>query len=79
MVLKAILFGFIAVMSAGLLLLPHWSVHNAVLLGLCIWACCRLYYFAFYVIERYIDPTFRFSGLWSAFMYVIQSRWKRSG
>jgi len=35
-----------------------------------IWSFCRVYYFAFYVIERYIDPSFRFSGLISALRYL---------
>ena len=31
---------------------------------------CRAYYFAFYVIERYADPSFKFSGLWSFVRYL---------
>lgn len=38
---------------------------GAVLLALSIWGFCRAYYFAFYVIEKYVDPEFRFSGLLS--------------
>jgi hypothetical protein len=29
---------------------------------------CRFYYFAFYVIEHYVDPGYRFSGLGSSFL-----------
>ncbi|MFM8325522.1 MAG: hypothetical protein ACKN9U_11725 [Pirellulaceae bacterium] len=49
---------------AGVLLLlkhPKWS--TAFLLGIAIWGCCRAYYFAFYVIEHYIDGSFRYAGL----------------
>lgn len=28
-----------------------------------IWAFCRFYYFAFYVITNYVDPGFRYAGL----------------
>jgi hypothetical protein len=38
---------------------------------LAIWAFCRAYYFAFYVIENYIDPKFRFAGLLSVLGYFV--------
>jgi len=78
MLLKAILFGAIGLLSAFLLLEQMPSLQNAALLFLCIWAFCRLYYFAFYVIERYIDPEYKFSGLWSALQYVLKRRWGKS-
>ncbi len=28
-----------------------------------IWAFCRFYYFIFYVLEKYVDPERRYSGL----------------
>jgi hypothetical protein len=31
-----------------------------------VWAFCRAYYFAFYVIERYVEPRSRYAGLASA-------------
>jgi hypothetical protein len=36
-----------------------------------IWAFCRAYYFAFYVIGRYIDPTYKFAGLYSAAKWLL--------
>ncbi len=30
------------------------------------------YYFAFYVIEHYVDPGYRFAGLWSFVRYVLR-------
>ena len=47
---------------------------TAALLAICIWAFARAYYFAFYVIERYVDPSFRFSGLWSCVLYLRRRR-----
>jgi len=61
--LKAWLFLFIGLLSAGILLIEHWSWRTAGLLALCLWGFCRAYYFAFYVIERWVDPKFKFSGL----------------
>lgn len=48
--------------AAGILIeLPSW--HVAALLLIAIWAFCRVYYFMFYVIERWIDSRFRFAGV----------------
>ncbi len=67
--LKAGLFVAIGVVCVTLLLLDQPSVRNTVLIALAIWAFCRVYYFAFYVIERYIDPDYKFAGLWSVVTY----------
>jgi hypothetical protein len=72
--MKFILFiitGCLAAIGA-LVLLP--SLQLAVLLVIAIWSFCRAYYFAFYVIERYIDPSFRFAGLASLIRYAIRNR-----
>ncbi len=70
--IKAALFVVIGVISCALILveLPDWRI--AVLLALAVWAFCRAYYFAFYVIEKYIDPSYRFSGLLSAVRHVLK-------
>jgi hypothetical protein len=41
--------------------LAWWGVLG--LHGAAVWAFCRAYYFAFYVIEKYIDPGSRYAGL----------------
>lgn len=61
--LKGVLFLLIGLMSGGILLLEHGSWRMALLLGLCVWGFCRAYYFAFYVIEHWVDPGYKFSGL----------------
>lgn len=65
MYLKAGLFVVIGVVSVTILLLDRPTLKAAALISIVVWSFCRAYYFAFYVIERYIDPGFRFSGLWS--------------
>ena len=77
MYLKAALFVLIGVVSVTLLLLDRPSLRVAMLLGLAIWAFCRAYYFAFYVIERYIDPEYKFAGLWSLVGYLRSSDRRR--
>ena len=71
---KGLLFLLLGLAAGGLLLLEHPEWKTAALLALCVWAFCRSYYFAFYVLERYVDPQFRFAGLWSAAAYLLRRR-----
>ena len=75
--LKGILFLLIGLLSSGLLLLEHFEIRTAILLAIAIWCFCRFYYFAFYVLERYVDPSYRFSGLWSFARYLFAHRQDR--
>ena len=70
--LKGALFAVLAVTSTILLLLDHPTLKTAALLCLTIWSFCRLYYFAFYVIERYVDSSYRFSGLLPFLAYLFR-------
>ena len=72
--LKGILFLIIGLFAAALLLIEHPSLKADVLLAIAVWCFCRFYYFAFYVIEHYVDNTYRFSGLWSFGRYLVQRR-----
>jgi hypothetical protein len=71
---KGILFVIVGLAAAGLLLMEHPTIKVSVLLAITVWCFCRSYYFAFYVIERYVDPAFRFSGLWSAARYLVSGK-----
>jgi hypothetical protein len=71
---KGILFLIIGILSSALLIIETRSWRLAALLAIAIWCFCRFYYFAFYVIEHYVDPGYRFSGLWSFFGYLISKR-----
>jgi len=73
---KGVLFLFLGLLSAALLLLEHPSLQAGVLLAVAIWSFCRFYYFAFYLIERYVDPDYRFSGLLSFARYLISKERK---
>ena len=74
--LKGALFLTLGVASAILLLAEAATIKVALLLALTVWGFCRAYYFAFYVIEHYVDPGYRFSGLFSFACYVIRRRAK---
>jgi len=71
---KAGLFVLIGAAACVLILIDDPDWHIAALLILAVWAFCRAYYFAFYVIEKYIDPSYRFSGLLSAIKYAVTRR-----
>lgn len=71
---KGLLFLLLGSLSAGLLLFQHPEAKLVFLLGVTVWSFCRCYYFAFYVIERYVDPGYRFSGLWSFARYLCSRR-----
>ena len=71
--MKGFLFLLTGLVAGALLLAeaPHGKV--AALLAVVVWSFCRAYYFAFYVIEHYVDPEFKFAGLRS-FVWHLLSR-----
>lgn len=72
--LKGTLFVFLGLLAGGLLLWRHPDWRSAALLATCVWAFCRAYYFAFYVVERYVDPGYRYAGLWDFAKYALRRR-----
>ena len=73
--MKGVLFLFIGIVAAILVFLDDPTLKTAILLMVAIWSWCRFYYFAFYVIEKYVDPGYKFSGLFSFAKYWFQ-RWR---
>ena len=71
---KAMLFLLTGLIAATLLLLEARSLAVTALLVIAIWAFCRCYYFAFYVIQHYVDPGYRFAGLASFVGYLVRRR-----
>jgi uncharacterized RDD family membrane protein YckC len=78
MYLKACCFALIAIVCAVGLLLPDFDWRSLVLVCLLVWASARFYYFCFYVIERYIDPSFRFAGIGSVVVYLFRGSSSRA-
>lgn len=68
--LKAALFLVLGVSAFGLALAEHPTFKFAFLMMVAVWSFCRFYYFVFYVIEHYVDPSYRFSGLLSFIRYL---------
>ncbi|MHC4882496.1 MAG: hypothetical protein ACYTFX_12005, partial [Planctomycetota bacterium] len=72
--LKGFLFLFGGIMASLIILLEHPSWKVAAMLALAIWCFCRVYYFAFYVIEHYVDGNYKFAGLWSFVRYILTKK-----
>ena len=68
---KGILFLAMGLASSALLVVEHPELRVVLLMSIAVWCFCRSYYFAFYVIEHYVDPSYRFSGLWSFLRYLL--------
>ena len=61
-------------LAAGLLIAQSPSWKTCLFLGIAIWGFCRAYYFAFYVIEHYVDPDYKFTGLTDFFSYCLDRK-----
>jgi hypothetical protein len=72
--LKGFLFLLGGLLAGGLLLIEHATWKDAALLAMTVWCFCRFYYFAFYVIEHYVDGNFKFAGLGSFLRYLVTRR-----
>lgn len=70
--LKGSLFLVIAFVSCGLIVYEFWHPRLILLVAIALWSSARFYYFAFYVIEHYVDPTYKFAGLGSFVMYLLR-------
>ena len=71
---KGALFLVAGVLAAALLLAEAPSLKVALLLAVAVWCFARAYYFAFYVIQHYADPGYRFAGLIDFARYVARRR-----
>lgn len=77
--LKGVLFLVAGLLASALLLLECPRPRVALLLAVAVWCFARAYYFAFYVIEHYVDPSYRFAGLWSFVRYALKARRSTGG
>ena len=70
--LKGLLFLLGIGLAAGLIWAESPHLRTAALLAILIWCSARFYYFCFYVIERYVDPSYRFAGLFDFARYWLR-------
>lgn len=63
----------VGLLAFVLLFLEHPTWKTALFGAVSIWGFCRAYYFAFYVIEHYIDGNQRYAGL----IDFVKRHWRR--
>ncbi|MCW1921990.1 hypothetical protein OKA05_05465 [Luteolibacter arcticus] len=75
-VAKGILFALLAALSGALIVWVDFpTLHRALLLGICVWAACRFYYFLFHVLHAYVDPTLPSAGVMDLVKHLIK-KWR---
>jgi len=75
--IKGLLFLLVGIIAGALIVLEAHSWRIAALLAISVWCFCRFYYFAFYVIEHYVDPGYKFSGLLDFAKYLLSKDRRR--
>jgi hypothetical protein len=75
--LKGGLFLLLGIAAAALLIVDRPTLKTGCLIVVCVWSFARAYYFAFYVIEHYVDGSYRFAGLFDFVKYAIRTRFGR--
>jgi hypothetical protein len=60
-----------------MLILNEFDVFFIIILAATIWSCSRIYYFLFYVIHKFFDPQYKFSGLFHFISYIINRNRKK--
>lgn len=71
---KAFLFLLILVGASVLLLLLDDELQRIFYLLCVIWSSARLYYFMFYVVENYIDGSYKYTGIWSFVLFLLKKQ-----
>ena len=76
--LKSAFFVALGLLAVAIILLkyPDWQL--AWIMFISIWAFCLAYYFAFYVIGKSMEPTFKFAGLISMLSYFLNKQHKKA-
>jgi len=74
--IKGGLMFLVGLTASAILLLRHPDWLAAGLLATAVWGFCRAYYFAFYVIDHYIDPGSRYAGLMDFIRRSMGKSWK---
>jgi hypothetical protein len=71
---KGFLFLAMGVIAVAIIAMETRSWRVVAMTLLAVWAFCRFYYFMFYVIEKYVDPSFKFASLTDFVIYMLKRR-----
>jgi hypothetical protein len=73
---KGCLFFILALIASAGIIIQNPTLQNFALVAIALWSASRWYYYMFYVIERYVDPSFKFAGLFSVVKFLLGGRSK---
>jgi hypothetical protein len=73
-VLKGVLFGVLMLLSAALIFWERPSAAIAALLAVLVWSSWRFYYFVFYVLHAYVDPSRKYSGVGALALSLLRRK-----
>ena len=77
-VAKGVLFACLAILAGGLQLVLEDNIwQESALLLICIWASCRFYYFLFYCLQTYVDPSLKSAGVLDLVSKILARRRSR--
>lgn len=76
---KGVLFLLTGIAATVVLLIYAPMLEVGVLLAIAVWSFSRFYYFAFYVIQHYVDGEYRFAGLFDFVKYACRKRFGKRG
>ena len=77
-VLKGLLFLACIILCSGLLVVQSPGIRTIFLVAVLVWSAARFYYFLFYVLHTYVDPTMKYSGIISL-LRALRGRTQRPG
>jgi hypothetical protein len=72
--IKGWLFLALSFLACIAVLIQLPSLQNTFLLFLAMWGAARWYYYMFYVVSKYVDPSYRFAGLIDFMKYLASKR-----
>lgn len=72
--LKAALFVVLGLGAGTALIAQVPTLRTGALLAVTVWAFCRVYYYLFYVLDRYLGRERRFSGVCDAVRFLVFER-----
>ena len=72
-VLKGGLFAVLCIGAGVGAVLDTRPWAETLMVAIAVWSGARFYYFLFYVLENYVDPSLKYAGIWA----MISQLWQK--
>ena len=73
-VVKGFLFLLCILLCSAVLIAEAANVRTVLAVLLLIWSSARFYYFLFYVLHQYVDPSLKYDGLFPMIRQLLRTR-----